>query len=364
MIIKYCSFCSGKPYTIEMSRDRCPVCGNRLSTELIADENTLDYRNRIVFERDSFDETIDDLLDEFSVENNFSGNDSDPFSLDDISGDEISLGHEVSPSISDIQVYQGDRGTNNGISASYNSDYIIGRVVNYSCAKEENDKSIKRSFVKKLFHFLIYRQKTDDVLHRFNLYSGEPDELGYSHSHSIPVNIYGGISDGMAISENDVLEIYGKYNNNNVFMGKEAYINNQGNRIKLHFRHSPKFIVDCICSLIVLALIIFTSVNYDASFVEGLGTFIKTWIIMAIVFLVLYFAVFKWIALIKIVTGKGGIPISGVLFSSFIATLLYMNRSLIWASTGSAIMGFLKPIIITIIFFAVIIFLLKMLIGL
>lgn len=327
MVIKYCPFCVGKPYTDDLSRGICPNCGTELLTEMVSGSNGPEGRYRLSFSDNASagnsNSTVSSLTDNSSVSSSVSGN---------------------------VSAFGGDGGFNVTPSGA---NSFTGKVVNYTCAQGEKDRAIRRPFLKKLYQFIVYGQKSDDVLHRFFLYTGQSNNIGYSDSSNIPVNVYGSISDGMIIDNNEMLEIRGKFRRDKIFMAREAYIVNNGNPVKIRFRHSPKFIADLIWASIIIILSIFTAITYDGTFVEGISSLAITWILMTLIFLILYFALLKWIALILLIK-KGSKTIGGLFASSFIASLVFMNRELIWASTGNIVSQFFWAVLVAAAIFAII----------
>ena len=350
MIIKYCPECIGFPYTKNMSMDTCPTCGSDLETEIVSKESFLKKREKLGEYKDIYD-----------LSDNTSTVDTDDYQFGD--GMESNQNYNDDSDLptlietSDLAIHKANRveGVNNG-------NIIRGRVINYKCSSDEGGQ-YKRFFIQKLIDFFLYGQKMNDVLHRFCVHVGQSDELGYTYSKDIPVNVYGSVSSGLSLSDNCEVEVKGRYNNNHVFMARDVQVTNYGSGTKINFKHDPKAVADFVFMLIAMVLMVITMVNYDGSFFEGFGIFFKTWMIMLIIFGLLYLFLFAKLLFLSIIMGKGKFSISGVVFLSFIATLIYMNKHIIWASTGPAIMSFLQSIIVTIVFAAIIIYLLKALIG-
>lgn len=345
MVIKYCPNCVNSPYTKNILMEVCPNCGTNLETEVVYKESAL--KKRMILSDSS-------LITEKSHDDHTEENDSEEkYELD-----------FQNRNTSDLVGIDDSSRINNRNKNVYprSSNRISGRVINYKCSSDEGGQ-YRRSFFRKLIDYILYGQKSEDVLHRFRVHIGQADSFGYTRAKDIPVNVHGSISNGLSIDNNSDVEIKGKYNANRIFMAKEIYIVNYGSKTKVNFRHDSRFISDFIYMMIAVVFVVITAANYKGGFFDGIGKFFKTWIVMLIIFSILYLFLFAKLLFLSVIMGNKKTSISGVVFLSFIATLVYMNRAAIWNSTGSVIMSFLQSVISTIIFGAIVIYIIKALIG-
>lgn len=331
MIIKYCKNCLGEPYTKRLDIDVCPMCGNELKM-ISVDETELALRDE--FEQSAL---------EFSRKELLSENDEGDKNLFELDSEKTE--NKLLPNISFYKhTTLPDKGT-------LNEPYVVGKLTRYS--KADEDSGYKRLFIGKIIDAIFYKQRMEDVLHRFTVrVDCGKDALGHNEFKDIPVNVHGVIASGLQLDENCDVEVKGKYKNN-VLMASEINVLNSGFKSKVHFQHSRGAIAYGILAIIALIFFIYVGLSSDGGFFANIKEFFVVWLVSAVVITILYFALFlSKLGVLLLMGKKKSFPFVGILLCSFICALLFMNVFGLGTGVGDLFSGWLSsimPIIITII---------------
>lgn len=401
MIIKYCSRCSGKPYTTDLSVSKCPQCGAELLSE-INDEQSLKGRrvfstpNANPFSSSSktpntsaprtgnsfgggfasppsspapngFSGSAEPMNNSFGKPTSGSNAFAKPFSTDNANSDNAFSGSNNKPENSSHHTsvtpfkendlaapFTGNDSQTEDSSRkklkNENLNSISGIVSRYNVTDSES--GYKRLFVFKLIDALVYRQRMDDVKHTFTVHvSHGRDEFGYDTYTDIPVCVHGVIAGGTMLEENTEVEVHGKYKNN-CLMADRIQVVNSGYRSTVTFQHSRQGILYAVLAVFALAFLIYVGVSSDGGFFTNIKSFFVAWLISAGIVTVLYLLLFfSRIGRFMAYRSKG-FPFIGVLLVSFILALLYMNLfGLRTQATGlfSGLLSSVLPFIIVII---------------
>lgn len=300
MIIKYCSRCFGKPYTNDMSMTECPVCGSVLQAESVEDTACL---GRTVLPAKKSDSpmqqnTFDKNNQHPSVPNNpFGGNgfsygtqNNDPFNMMLNTGDSSAF-KPITQSDSSIDMPWDNQPKGKADKTlgeeSFNQNTIRGKVAQYSSSGTE-DGEYRRFLPQKIYQAIVYRQRLEDVLHRFTVRvdRGE-DSLGYQQYNDIPVNVHGTIAGGLQIIDNAEVQVSGKYRDG-VLMADEIYIINNGYKSKVSFQRSVRAIVYGVLSAIMFLFVCFVAATSDGNFFANIKEFCTVWFVITAILTVLY----------------------------------------------------------------------------
>ena len=239
---------------------------------------------------------------------------------------------------------------------------FTGKVSQYSCTGKE-DGNYRRLLITKIIDAVVYHQRFEDVLHRFNVrVENGKDAMGYSQYSDIPVNVHGTIASGMQITDNAEVEVEGKYRNGVLMASKVSVVNN-GFNSQIKFQRSVSAIIYGVLAVVAaIALIVFVA-NTDGNFFANLKSFLLTWLVMSVVTAVLYLVlIFSKIGfLTRMATGKPKkFPIVGILLFSLIITMIFMNSFGIGASLSGLLSKLLVAIMPAAIIIIAIIFLIKL----
>lgn len=352
MVIKYCPSCSGQPYTKNVSASCCPICGAELKTA-ISDESELVFR--------------DTLPDDNNNNSDFFENEGDAFTPED------TMPPYFSDSSSNVpEVYDQDENSNPSgdltlpdysknnepimPSISSSSNTITGIVSNYSC-----DESYHRYIPVKLFDALIYRQRFSDRCHRFTVrVNSGTDSFGSTCYADIPVNMYGVISQGINIANNQVVQVSGKYKSG-VLLASDLRILTNSSSTKIRMQHSAKAILYSFLAIAALLFTVYIATSSGESLLQTTGTIFKTWLIIFVVLTVLYFVVlFSRIGRLRMAfRGNRKFPFIGILLVSLILTLILTAGGGLANSIGGLLSGLLSSVITIAIVIAIIIFIFK-----
>lgn len=318
MVVKYCSNCIGNPYTENLNMTNCPHCKTALS---IKSASELDLLGCPVLPDSQSDMPLSPFETTPKTDSDSPFDDIQPAQHDYV---EVMPPDNVSDPVSTVP------------------NVIRGRVSQYSSTGKE-DGNYRRFFITKIIDALVYKQRTEDVLHRFSVrVDAGTDAFGNRNYRDIPVNVHGTIAGGMQISDNCEVEVTGKYRDRDgVMMAHSVKIINNGYPTTVHFQHSASAILFTVLSIIVLAFLFYVGINFDGEFLEGITTFLKTWLLMFVIITVLYLILcFSRLGRgMSAIFGRKGFPFLGILIISFILALLVINSLNVGASIGNMIFG-------------------------
>ena len=171
--------------------------------------------------------------------------------------------------------------------AARGDTFISGRVSQYSSTGKE-DGSYRRLFPVKLYQAVVYRQRLEDVLHRFTVrvVTGK-DSLGYEDYTDIPVNVHGTIAGGLQITDNSEVEVRGRFCDG-VLMAYDIRMINNGSRSKVGFQRNIRAITIGIVAAILFAGVCYFGSTSVVGFGDSVKTLLASWLISFIVLTVLY----------------------------------------------------------------------------
>lgn len=350
MLVKYCEHCDGRPYTTDLQLSSCPKCGKMLGIES-ADDIDLEERPQIIVPtRTKLDGSPED--NEEVLPRDYKDEETD---LDEYYSNKL-------PTEKQKQARSAVHSDFTKSDAFEPGENIRGRVAQYSSTGRE-DGAYRRLLPVKFYQVIVYRQRLEDVLHRFivRVEHGK-DAMGYSQYFDIPVNVHGTIASGMQITDNAEVEVEGKYRNGVLMASKVSVVNN-GYYSRVKFQRSVAAIFYGILTAVaIMALLVFVA-NTDGNFFLNLKSFLLTWLIVSVVSAVLYLIlIFSKIGfLTRMATGKPKkFPLIGILLFSLIVTMIFMNSFGIGASLSGLFSNLLAAIMPAAIIIIVIIVLLKL----
>lgn len=370
MMVKYCNKCSGHPYTEDFSVSNCPVCNSELLFEMVSTESIANRPklSPVKFNVATHEKTV------FPVSSKSSGGfkqsgDNGLFPVRPTQEQKeagTNTANLVSTTNSSSVPSTISVGGNNQGSvapdARSGGTVFTGKVSQYSCTGKE-DGNYRRLLITKIIDAVVYHQRLEDVLHRFNVrVENGKDAMGYSQYSDIPVNVHGTIASGMQITDNAEVEVEGKYRNGVLMASKVSVVNN-GFNSQIKFQRSVSAIIYGVLAVVAaIALIVFVA-NTDGNFFANLKSFLLTWLVMSVVTAVLYLVlIFSKIGfLTRMATGKPKkFPIVGILLFSLIITMIFMNSFGIGASLSGLLSKLLVAIMPAAIIIIAIIFLIKL----
>ena len=319
MIIKYCPKCAGRPYTIDSTQEKCPKCRTKLQLESAEEEELEDracFDELVPPKADPADELIEQLDDDGT--GNYEPGASEP--------------------------------------APEKCGILRGRVSNYSCTTTDGS-GYRRLGITKLWQLLALGQSTEDVLHRFTLWTQCGDE-----QIPITVNIHGSASTGASIRDNTELLVEGKMHGGIFYARKLSAVHNS-TLSPINFQKNFSTIKGFMMAMVIAALALFVICNYGIS---SIWEWIK---VTAIVFLVLSLAYIVLsvtkigIVLRLIGNSNKGFPWKTILVvSMFLAVFavggLFNNLGYATGASISALINALKPVLLTGLVLCVILYLL------
>ena len=345
MIIKFCKKCPGQPYTTDLSMSSCPKCGSDLGFVSI-DENELSGRPQL----SGAPAQAPDYGDPYMHNAPYDSSNDSGTDLDHRRPGGLNPGYRTTAG----------RIADTGASLkSVAGSVICGKLTRYSVT--DSEKGYKRLFVVKLFDAIVYRQRMDDVLHRFTVrVDMGKDSFGYSNFKDVPINVHGVIADGAQLDDNADVEVHGKYRNN-ILMADSINIVNAGYRSKVNFQHSRQAVFYAVLASMALIFLIYVGVSSKGGFFENIKSFFVAWLISAAVVTGLYFLLyFSRIGRFMAYRNKG-FPFIGILLLSFIFALLYMNLFGLGTGVSGLFSSALSAILPILIVIGVIIFMIKLL---
>lgn len=314
MIVKYCPFCEGKPYTLDFSMKNCPACGGRLLAQEV-DDDALAARKQIEtrFEIPADSESYLNDEDIYLV--------ADDVQLAPTSDDELA---EPLPDTADLMKQLDGSHNDQTMIARHPGNVVRGKIIQYTSTGKE-DGGYRRLLPFKIYQAVVYRQRMEDVLHRFTVrVEMEKDELGFSSFVDVPVNVHGTIAGGVQLLENMEVEVCGKYCNG-ILMAEKIDVINTGFRTRVNFQRSVGAVALGIVGIIALIFLIFVGVSGPYDFFSNIGTFLGVWIGCLIIKLVLYIIfLFTRVGVsISLLFRKRAFSFSGLLIVSFICAVVF-----------------------------------------
>ena len=302
MVVKYCENCGGKPYTLDLAMSVCPVCNSDLETEIV-DDSELTSRPVI----NGSTNQVTDGYDYTDAQNglDINRNGGQPAVQDNDSTVVISQPSTPVPSVP--------------------GNLISGRVSKYSSTGGE-DGNYRRLLPVKLFQAIVYKQRFEDVLHRFTVRVENHDAMGYVQYTDIPVNVHGTIAGGMQIMDDEEVEVHGKYCNG-ILMADSVCVINNGYRSQVSFQRSIGGIALAITLAVLLIGACYVAATVGEDFLTNIATFFIGWVANFILLTVLYFILNLTrigIAL-NMFRGKRRFPGVAILIISAILSMVILN---------------------------------------
>ncbi|MCD8116530.1 MAG: hypothetical protein LUE21_05360 [Oscillospiraceae bacterium] len=357
MIVKFCPQCSGRPYTTDPFMTGCPICGSLLQTELVSDD-ALRTRATLPASAPAFDDPFGtgggtDVWPPKTPEwPSFDNTEQKTSPMDTGSRPEPEIIPPRGIADPPDSIFT-DTPPREEYATAKNMDTVIrGRISEYSNTGREGDANYhyRRFWFQKLWDAIAYGQRTDDVLHRFQVRV----ESGGGDYTNIPVNVHGIIAGGMQLTDNAVVEVSGRYRNG-VLMARHIDILNNGYKTTVRLQHSASSIFYVILLAVVAAMLIFVGVSDGGSFFDNIGYFLCTWLIMAGLMLLVY-AIFSFsrIGLFMRMSSRKEkrSPFLGILLISLLLALLFVGvfgTGTSFAAVLSALLSGLLPLILVII---------------
>lgn len=386
MIVRYCSSCIGAPYTKDTALETCPICGSRLETEFIQDESALWGREEIV--EDPFGPSPfgpEDADNPFAKDADDPFSDSSPFSpavADDSpfgrgaghteSGfasprrDTSGLPQSFSFDIQDHQTIQPthgaspslDYGNQESLGAprrsvhntpqargqAADSSVVTGRVANYSNSSLEPGE-YHRNILQKMVDAIVYGQRTDDIIHRFMVRTDDEDPMGGGY-RDIFVNVHGTIAGGMQLSDNQTVEVHGRYRDG-VLIAKKIYILTGAGKTTVNFQHEMGGVALFGGLLLFAAFLLLGGFGDPSSMLGGAGAFLSEWLVMLVFAAIIWFFVLSKLGSVgrSIASSGGKTSLVGVLVLSVVMTLIFTNTLGLGNAAGSAVDSILDYVI-------------------
>ncbi len=329
MLIKYCNKCAGHPYTEDFSITQCPVCKSNLDMEFIEPES-ISGRPKlpIMQKKPTFTETEspNTTFSNLGSNSNHTFSNATTYQPKNQSNNSLPSTNSSKNSVS-VMNNNASNVTINNKKKRTGITSVTGKVSQYSSSGKE-DGTYRRLFIHKLIDAIFYRQRFEDILHRFILrIDNGKDAMGYSQYVDIPVNVHGTIAGGMQITDNSEVEVEGKYKNG-VLMASKVCVINTGYQSKIKFQHSVTAIIYSILLLMAAIVMVVYSANSSGNFLESIKSFSITWLIVFVLLSVLYLLMMltKIGLLIRLTSKKQmKFPFVGTLLFSFIITMVIVN---------------------------------------
>ncbi len=345
MLIKYCNNCNDNPYTTKVEMTVCPICSSTLRIES-ADEESL--RNRPTLP-DSPERRFEDSHFNFTPVATPTNKEKEGLYVPPAKGNGTI-----------VKSFEKDK--NSYVEIKTNSETICGKVSQYSSTGKE-DGEYRRLLPVKIYQALVYRQRLEDVLHRFTVrVEHGKDALGYQQYTDIPVNVHGTISGGLQLTDNSVVEVHGKYNKDGVLMADSICVINNGHESKIGFQRSVKAITYGILTAVMLLFVCFVAATSNGNFLANIKEFCTVWLVMAIILTVLYLitSLTKIGLLTRMFSNKKqSFPIFGILLISLALAFLFVSAFGSFTGFGSFLSGWIYSLIPIIIIIVAIFFVIK-----
>lgn len=341
MIIKYCSNCPGNPYTENLDLVTCPVCDSILSTKMIPDRSFLQDWAKLPVDSGAFD-----------VDSMYGGDNCGAF--DDIMYGNAENTDDDSSGV-DVEVQQESSINYTSKSGSKEGICIRGKVSQYKVS--DRTSGYRRLLPRKIKQAIQYGQRFEDVLHSFAVTEkSDRDAMGCCETNTYIVNIHGSTNYGASIVDNEEVEVFGQFTNDNIFMAREVKVINGTMATPVKFQRSVKLISACIIFAVCLLLGLIAALGADGGVMANIGDFIVTMFVVYVILLILYlvasFSRFGIIARLSSSRKQNKSPLVAMLIVSFIVTLILYNVFGVGAAIGNMLfgaLGMVGPIIIVIV---------------
>jgi len=238
---------------------------------------------------------------------------------------------------------------------------IRGKISQY---KTYSDKTgnYRRLLPRKIFQALVYGQRFEDLLHSFIVTQTKgTDNSGNPIQQKYVVNVHGSTNYGATLTDNEEVEVRGKFTHDNILMARDIRVINGSVSTPIKFQRSVKLIAlsVLVVALFILAIIGFSSMgsgNSISGFMNNVWSFITTMFAVYVILLVLYVvSSFTRIGFMTRLLAGGrrrSSPLLTMLVIAFILTLLLYNvfgLGSIVASTLSGALSAVGPIVVMII---------------
>lgn len=229
---------------------------------------------------------------------------------------------------------------------------IRGKISQY---RTYSDKSgnYRRLLPRKIYQALVYRQRFEDLLHSFTVTEIQgTDSAGNPIQQKYVVNVHGSTNYGATLTDNEEVEVTGKFTHDNIMMAREIQVINGNIATPIKFQRSVKLIaLTCIvAALFIFGIIGFASMDSGDSisgFMNNVWSFITTMFAIYVVLLVLYVvSMFTRIGLMThlLSGGRKSSPFLTMLIIAFILTLILYNVFGLGAMVTSTLSGALNII--------------------
>ena len=356
MLIKYCSICARHPYTENLSVSKCPVCNSELLVEAVSDESLLN-RPKLINNHSHGTAANGNSSYKAPVFNSPFENSSDTGLLppQTMSQNQGSNNTNIIKAATSGALISSNTGVVNATPGAVTgrararrtgTTVIQGKVSQYTCSEQEAGQ-YRRFPIHKIIDAVVYHQRLDDVLHRFNVRTDNgADAMGHTQYTDTPVNVHGIIAGGgMHIANDSEVEIEGRFKNG-VLMASKVSVIQSGNYSRVKFQHSASAIINGILAVVALVVMLVFVIMKGGSFFSTFKYFLKTWLIISAVSTILYFLIrfSKFGILARMASQKKGkFPLVGILLFSLIATLFFTNAF----GVGTTLTGLVSKLILS-----------------
>lgn len=237
---------------------------------------------------------------------------------------------------------------------------IKGKISQY---RTYSDKSgnYRRLLPRKIYQALVYGQRFEDLLHSFIVTEIKgSDNAGNPIQQKYVVNVHGSTNYGATLTDNEEVEVRGKFTHDNIMMAKDIRVINGSISTPIKFQRSVKLIaLTClVVALLILGIIGFASMgsgNPISGFMNNVWSFVTTMFAVYVILLILYaVSSFTRIGFMtRLLSGgrRRTSPLITMLVIAFILTLLLYNvfgLGTIMTSTLSGALSAVGPIIVII----------------
>ena len=237
---------------------------------------------------------------------------------------------------------------------------VRGKIANYSNSIQEGER-YRRTFFERMRDLVLYRQRTDDVIHRFTVRTvTDADAFGMQDYADIPVNVHGIISRGMQLTNNAEVEVSGRYDDGTI-MAEEIHLIHNGYKSRVRFQHSVRAITNTIFALLTFVLFLYIGIYYSGGFFENIKTFFVAWLISAGIMSVLYivFLFSRAGMLARAGRDNAGFPFGIISFLSVASALIFTFNQNTSFSVGDALLKFGLLLLTVVLIIGVIWFLIR-----
>lgn len=281
MLIKYCDRCAGMPYTRNTNATCCPKCNSTLRLESCEEYELLSRIEMTVSEDTDLGEKEKKPFSPFGnfPENKGEKKNESSRPMSSTRAQERNAREEYSSddnlSFYDDQANRGDV-------------CITGRISQYSVTGRK-DGSYRRLLPVRLYQAVVYRQRLEDVLHRFTVsVNTGNDGTGFDNTTEIPVNVHGTIAGGIQLTDNAEAEVRGRFNDG-VLMAYDVRIIDNGHMSKVSFQRNVRAITFGIVAAILFVLVCYFGATSLVSFGDSVKALLAAWLICFVGLTIAYF---------------------------------------------------------------------------